>query len=84
LDKAKHSPGAKSHLPAVPPKEFPDLATCRVRQTDLDDFLECASRFALSCPHNITDGKKKYCRHDSRFEILAATLSKDQGARPGL
>jgi hypothetical protein len=78
MDKSAKQGEPRHHWP---PKSFPDLATCVVRQSDADDFMECLSAWGARCPDSITDGKLRYCRHETRFEILQRSSQRPPSPR---
>jgi len=60
---------------SMPPKAFPDTATCRVKLAEFDSHLRCLNIWAWHCPYNLVVGQISYCHHRDAFEILARTKS---------
>ena len=49
---------------SVPPKEFPDAATCRVTIAGLGSYyFKCLSVWNKFCPHALSFAKGRICLH---------------------
>jgi len=69
------NPDGSRSLPR-PPKGFPDLATCLVKKAGFADYFDCLSFWASYCPHMLTFGSSRFCRHSSALEIFARSEDK--------
>lgn len=64
-----------------PPKVFPDMATCRVKNAGFGDYFDCLSQWGSRCPHALRFGGGHFCRHSTAPEILARSeVRKDKPA----
>lgn len=57
--------------PAKYPEAFPDVATCKVRRSQLGEFADCFSVWAWRCRHALYVRKGYLCRHPGILAILA-------------
>ena len=79
-DTNQPNPDASEKLPH-PPKVFPDLATCRVKDAGFAGFLDCLSLWSSHCSHALSFGSGYFCRHPTAREILARSeVKKDKPA----
>jgi hypothetical protein len=62
-------------MPHHPPKVFPDIATCRVKEA-FDSYYYCLSSWCSRCPHTVSFGSRSFCRHPTVREILARSEDK--------
>ena len=56
---------------SIPPKVFPDLASCRVKVAGFGNYFDCLSVWVRFCPHTLSFGKGHFCLHPNASEILA-------------
>ena len=43
--------------------ELPDPQLCRVRQSFLDGYFECAGKLQNACPYCMSFGELSFCQH---------------------
>jgi len=52
------------------PVEYPDRETCRVKRSFLEDNYECLSIASKKCPHLMSFGDSRFCRHPAAMVIF--------------
>jgi len=75
MSKTKQTNTDAGHQAPSSPKGFPDLATCRVKDTGF--YLACLGFLASQCPYCLGFGSGQLCRHPEAPEILAHSEGKN-------